>query len=240
MPLYYRFEVDDREYIVTHSWLIDRHEYPIGMAEFDIDNLDKKFSVWDRCFSTEWTEYEVDIPTVIHGHTPTLGRNSQDDFKVKGVKPLAKIQHVSDKNINIDCCAFRSPMLGGNLAAYRCEDGREFYAYEDDEFYKLADLWAENTDFDNVGFDKYEYMFLVLFYKNYHLLKTDVNELKFDNDEAKEAYNKMKEMYIKYTKERESDILNWYCKCLDVLKQDAIDTISRSWVELRDKYQKEN
>ena len=30
------------------------------------------------------------------------------------------------------------------------------------------------------------------------------------------------------------------CKCSEVLKQDVIDTISRPWVELRDKYQKEN
>lgn len=230
MPIYYNFKVNNKEYIVTHSWLIDKNEKPLGAAEFDIDNLSRDSCVWDRLYSTELFEHDVEIPTVIHGHTPTLGMH---DFVKCGVKPLARIQYVSDKNINIDCCAFRSPMLGGNLAAYRCEDGAEFYAYDDNDFYKLVDLWDRNADRRNRRFNKYEYMFIILFYKKYMdaIYRTKENELEFDNEEAKTAYIKMKKTYG--STQEDIERIEAYNR-IDNLKRIVVDTISNCWVELRE------
>lgn len=123
MSLYEKFEVDNQKFIVTHSWLINKDYEAADLRKIEKDELSVQFSVWDRWHSNNKVEGKEGMPIVIHGHTPTLGK--QDVFE-KGCRALARIKKEGSHNINVDCCAFYSPMRGGNLAAYRCEDGAEF------------------------------------------------------------------------------------------------------------------
>lgn len=206
-PLYYEFQINGVAHLVTHSWLVDQSERPIGLEGFDKSNLNKQWSIWDRRASLmEWDDAN-DMPIMIHGHTPTLGRGN---LTQKVISPLAKIKHFSSKNINVDCCAFYSPLRGGNLAAYCCEDGTEFYAYDDDVFYTLADQLVEACISHGKRISKEEYLFAVLFYNQYAvaLSKEDAHSLRFQNAEAENAFLHMKKSYADYSLEESYSEIN--------------------------------
>ena len=197
MPLYVNFTVDGQEFLVTHSWLWDEAEHSLGMKDFDRNNLDVYRSVWDRHFSVNEMEYEEEIPIVIHGHTPTLGKN---DIWTEGCRALARIHKVTEKNIDVDCCAFYSPLRGGNLAAYRCEDGAEFYAYEENDFYKLVDrCWDKYSDeFTRGGLSitKTEWYFVVLFSRHCSVFHPDEDRIPhFTCGTAEAAYDAIRDVF---------------------------------------------
>lgn len=117
-PLYYDIEVNNKKYIITHSWLVDNDghnciSYP-EQANIDL-------SIYDRA-KTVVGWLSDDEVTVIHGHTPTVAR----DCVVRGAVP-GKVW-VKDGNVNIDCGSALTLFNGGNLGAYCIETGESVYA----------------------------------------------------------------------------------------------------------------
>ncbi len=230
MPLFYEFETGGKKYIITHSWLLDWDGAPIGSKEFRKEFISQRYSIWDRKWSvTDW-EYTGDMPCIIHGHTPTLG---DGDKFMDGVNALARIRHVSSKNINIDCCAFFSPMRGGNLAAYCCEDGREIYAYEEEDFYRLVDSYTEAYQGAERRITKEEYIYAVLFFNKYadSLCREDTYLLKFSHPEAEKAYWHMKNTYTGYSLMEISMDINRRMRTVKGILQ---ETVPEFWVKHRD------
>lgn len=192
MPLYETFTVNGQEYLVTHSWLWDNSGKALGKEGFDIHDLNVDNSIWDRDFSLHNYVHIKDMPIVIHGHTPTLGKN---DIMTDGCIPLAKIQKVSEKNINVDCCAFYSPLRGGNLAAYCCEDSSEIYAYEDEVFYELVEHFFEKKPIEEFDITKEEWYFLVLFYDWFFIFDPKEDEICFHDERVKWVYEIFRERF---------------------------------------------
>lgn len=193
MPLYETFMANGQEYLVTHSWLWDNSERALGTESFDINDLNVSMSIWDRNLSVSKYEYSEDIPIVVHGHTPTLGKY---DIWTEGCRSLARIQKVSEKNINVDCCAFYSPLRGGNLAAYCCEDGSEIYAYEEEDFFELVDKYYEKMPFENTDITKEQWYLAVLFRDQYSIFNPKIESSPcFENEKVKRVYEKIREQF---------------------------------------------
>lgn len=75
-------------------------------------------SIWDRRHSV------AAHPTncrVIHGHTITSGGY----YKVEQKGAQNRIIRLGETNVNVDCSCFMGLGTGGNLAAFRLEDGEE-------------------------------------------------------------------------------------------------------------------
>ena len=203
MPLYETFTAEGQAFLVTHSWLWDKSEHPLSAKNFDWNHLDNYRSVWDRHFSVNEMEYEEEIPVVIHGHTPTLGKH---DIWTEGCRALARIQKVTEKNIDVDCCAFYSPLRGGNLAAYRCEDGAEFYAYEENDFYELVDRcwdkYAEEFTRERFSITKTEWYFAVLFSDYCRVFHPEEGRVpQFTSEIAEKEYRKLRNMFSECSEE---------------------------------------
>lgn len=199
LPLYIGICIRDKEtgvwknIYVTHSWIVDRDGLSVWDKEFNCDYIDDHASMWDRYYSMIGEVWKDATASIIHGHTPTLGRNHHYET---GIRPLAKIMNRNEMNINIDCCAFRGPMLGGNLAAYRCDDGAEFYAYEDSDFYTLLDMWLETPEAQYLSFDKDAYIISISCYKRLLSAFGDcpfVENITFDCDRTRDAYIAMRD-----------------------------------------------
>lgn len=239
MPLYYRFSLKDKDYIVTHSWLIDRYRVDVFHKEFNWNCPDDYTSMWDRNYSTYSEERAGEHPIIIHGHTPTLGKN---DIAKTGIRPLARIMHVTGSNINVDCCAFRSPMLGGNLAAYRCDDGAEFYAYEDSDFYTLVNMWAETPEAKLKSFSREEYIFAVLCHHKEAAALLDYEEeaLTFDSEESKRVYRTMKsglvdKLSVDSSAKRNNELYALH-EHFKTTHTDVVDCFTEVWKTMRERF----
>ena len=160
LPLYYEIIANDRKYIVTHSWIVYNNEIGYkGEEHIYKEQISEQFSFWDRDFSVDDYSYcsNSNSYTIIHGHTIT---GVIRDTKSALYNPTYKIHKIGDYNINVDCGAFLTPIFGGNLAAYRIEDGKEFYAYDDHmQLYSITELNADK-EYSRVHFNK----FLILYY----------------------------------------------------------------------------
>lgn len=160
LPLYYEIIENDRKYLVTHSWIIYNNDMGYAGEEYiNKDDVSEQLSFWDRDFSIDDNSYSCNSNsyTIIHGHTIT---GFIRDLKSALYNPTYKIYKIGDYNINIDCGAFLTPIFGGNLAAYRIEDGKEFYAYDD--HMQLCSIVELNNDkkYSRISFNK----FLMLYY----------------------------------------------------------------------------
>lgn len=160
LPLYYEIVENDRRYIVTHSWIVYNNEIGyMGEEHIYKEQISEQFSFWDRDFSMDDYSYcsNSNSYTIIHGHTIT---GFIRDTKTALYNPTYKIYKVNDYNINVDCGAFLTPIFGGNLAAYRIEDGKEFYAYDDHmQLCSIVEL-NNNKEYSRISFNK----FLMLYY----------------------------------------------------------------------------
>lgn len=233
MSMYFNFNTKDfntgeyKDFYVTHSWIVDKNNNGIWDEEFNWDAFDSMSSMWDRSYSVDSVlKFKESDATIVHGHTPNLGRCNP---KVKGIKPLTRIIHVNEKNINVDCCAFRSPMLGGNLAAYRCEDGAEFYAYDDNDFYKLLKMHLDSLELKGLEFDTSEYIMVIAGYKWWGDIysKDATDDFEFDCDMTREAYLEIKErIAVKDVTIHE----------LNIAKNVYVKKLTDSWRKLREPF----
>ena len=142
LPLYVDFNIDGKDYIITHSWLVDKFERNLVTDDYKehINEIDVKNSIWDRDWSLTSNDSNV---TVIHGHTPTVRR------RWSGVRvELAQVR-ILQNNINIDCGMYNNLCRGGNLAAYCIETGESIYAFnkEDLDMLKLDYTGLREDDF---------------------------------------------------------------------------------------------
>lgn len=144
LPLYYDIEVSGQRYIVTHSWLVYSNGDTCININYDnsrvfhvsdIDSCDSDCSIWDRAYSTKFTPVGLHV---IHGHTIVSSKSKYGSV----LSPINNICKIGD-NINVDCGCFIGAYGGGNLAAYRIEDGKEFYVNDIDHMY---DSCIEMTD----------------------------------------------------------------------------------------------
>lgn len=160
LPLYYEIISNGRKYIVTHSWIVYNNDMGYRGEECIYkENISEQFSFWDRDFSVDDYSYcsNSNSYTIIHGHTIT---GFIRDTKTALYNPTYKIYKIGDYNINVDCGAFLTPIFGGNLAAYRIEDGEEFYAYDDHmQLCSIVEL-NNDKDYSRISFNK----FLMLYY----------------------------------------------------------------------------
>lgn len=141
LPLYKEVQAGGYRNIITHSWICDKYENTAITKGGKInEDYSIKASVWDRNYSV------TDRPTgcrVIHGHTITSG--SCYEMEQRGA--WNRIIRQGETNVNVDCGCFTGLSNGGNLAAFRLEDGMEFYAYDRNdaiaEYKELAELSTE-------------------------------------------------------------------------------------------------
>ena len=160
-PLMIELNVNGKDYIITHSWLLDANDNGIGCEGFNKDTINAQMSIWDREYSWRNTDefYPDDMPIIIHGHTTTNHHMKAKDFIGS---PYSKIMKLGEHNINVDCGAARGVMYGGNLAAYRIEDGAEFYAYDDNMYQYMLDVWEEDKE-RKLRVRRYDMIFLSAF-----------------------------------------------------------------------------
>lgn len=144
LPLYLEVEAGGFRNIITHSWLCDKWGNSVIADDGSIgEDYDIKSSVWDREHSIE------DNPggcRVIHGHTIT----SCECYKAEQMGVQNRIIFQGDTNVNVDCGCFMGLANGGNLAAFRLEDGAEFYAFD------INDAIAEYRELAELSCDQYK------------------------------------------------------------------------------------
>ncbi|MCM1026018.1 MAG: metallophosphoesterase [Roseburia sp.] len=124
LPLFRRVEAGGFTNIITHSWLCDEAGRSAIAEDGSVrEDYSIRESLWDREHSIK------DIPgscRVIHGHTIT----SSSCYGEKRRGAQSKILFQGAANVNVDCGCFMGLANGGNLAAFRLEDGAAFYAYD--------------------------------------------------------------------------------------------------------------
>lgn len=179
LPLYYEIIENDRKYIITHSWIVYNNEIGyMGEEHIYKEQISEQFSFWDRDCSVDDYSYcsNSNSYTIIHGHTIT---GFIRDTNSALYNPTYKIYKVNDYNINVDCGAFLTPILGGNLAAYRIEDGKEFYAYDD--HIQLCSIVELNNDkeYSSLHFNKFAMLYYSIF--NYPSIVEDIS---YDSDDV--------------------------------------------------------
>lgn len=127
LPLFLEVEAGGFRNIITHSWLCDERGNSVIADDGSIgEGYDVKSSVWDREHSIE------DSPSgcrVIHGHTIT----SCECYRSEHMGVQNRIVFRGETNVNVDCGCFMGLANGGNLAAFRLEDGAEFYAFDEND-----------------------------------------------------------------------------------------------------------
>ena len=124
LPLFLEVEAGGFKNIITHSWLCDASGNTAITNDGSIkESYSVHESLWDRDHSI------TDAPSecrVIHGHTITsCGCYKEEQRRVQNHIILQ-----GNTNVNVDCGCFMGLANGGNLAAFRLEDGAEFYAYD--------------------------------------------------------------------------------------------------------------
>jgi len=201
-PLYVELNVNDTDYIITHSWLVDSNDIGIGYEGFNKDTVNMRMSIWDREYSWRSCDDECpkDMPIVIHGHTITKYHMKAKDFIGS---PYCKIVKLGNHNINIDCGAAMSVVHGGNLAAYRIEDGAEFYSYDNSAYEYMSKLWKEDKQ---RAYDVNDYELVFMGALNHALFDDVLSVVEkggFNNEIIDNAVNKVIKMcgHGEYSKE---------------------------------------
>ncbi len=143
LPLFLEVEAGGFQNIITHSWLCDAFGNTVIADDGRIgENYSVDESLWDRDHSI------TDVPggcRVIHGHTITSCECYKEKRRVQN-----RIVSQGSTNVNVDCGCFMGLANGGNLAAFRLEDGAEFYAYDFD------DAIAEYRELARLSYGPYE------------------------------------------------------------------------------------
>ena len=143
LPLFLECEAGGFKNIITHSWLCDASGNSVPADDGRVgEDCSVETSLWDRVHSI------TDIPVgcrVIHGHTIT----SCSCYGIEQRKVQSRIAFQGATNVNVDCGCFMGLANGGNLAAFRLEDGAEFYAYD------FNDVIAECRELARLSRDPY-------------------------------------------------------------------------------------
>lgn len=125
LPLCYVEDIKCQKNLITHSWVVDSSGNELPLHKLYKADIYK--SVWERKHSI--SSYPVDF-RVIHGHTNVV-HHSVIDLKHPSI--INRVRYFNEHNIDIDCGCYLGIQSGGNLAAYRLEDNKIFYAYDEDD-----------------------------------------------------------------------------------------------------------
>lgn len=185
LPLIYSTYVmlnnQKKHYIITHAGINSDAVKKDGSINRDKLSLDDALY-----FRNYWGSHLLDNSIIIHGHTPTIAR----DTTVRGAIPGQAWFNFND--INIDCgLVFRNEYDEydySNFCIIKLDDLTEYYYFNKEElveYYRETHGWSSNTIY------KFEMLGLVL--------EADADE---DNDDTPESFlnQAAKEIKEKYEK----------------------------------------